>query len=145
MSLNCGHQRAYYSSPRWYMSMVLQRNDSDKVKPKNSEKTCPSATLSTTNPTWTDQGANPGLRSEGQTTNRLSHGTALKYSWYSCQACKWNPESFHWNNNIHNVHNLLYFPRKGGCTQAYFTRIQWLLQMSCKFSYLIIIIILRRL
>jgi hypothetical protein len=25
-------------------------------------KTCPSATLSTTNPTWTDLGSNPGLR-----------------------------------------------------------------------------------
>ena len=36
------------------------------------EKTCPSAILSTTNPTWTD----PGVRSERQATNRLSHGTA---------------------------------------------------------------------
>jgi hypothetical protein len=34
------------------------------------EKTCPSATLSTTNPTWTDSGSNPA-------TNRLSHGTAM--------------------------------------------------------------------
>ena len=25
-------------------------------------ETCPSATLSTTNPTWTDPGSNPGLR-----------------------------------------------------------------------------------
>jgi hypothetical protein len=25
-------------------------------------ETCPSATLSTTNPTWTDLGSNPGLR-----------------------------------------------------------------------------------
>jgi hypothetical protein len=37
-------------------------------------KTCPSATLSTTNPTWTD----PGLRGERPATNRLSHGTAQK-------------------------------------------------------------------
>jgi hypothetical protein len=29
-------------------------------KPKYSEKTCPSATLSTTNPTWPDLGSNPG-------------------------------------------------------------------------------------
>jgi hypothetical protein len=28
------------------------------------EKTCPSATLSTTNPTWTGPGSNPGLRGE---------------------------------------------------------------------------------
>jgi hypothetical protein len=41
------------------------------------EKTCPSATLSTTNPTWTDPESKPGARSERPTTNRLSHGTAL--------------------------------------------------------------------
>ena len=39
-------------------------------------KTCPSATLSTKNHTWTDPGSNPGLRSEMPATNRLSHGTA---------------------------------------------------------------------
>jgi hypothetical protein len=37
----------------------------------------PSATLSTTNPTWIDPGANPGLRGERPATNRLSHVTAL--------------------------------------------------------------------
>jgi hypothetical protein len=31
----------------------------------------------TTNPTWIDPGANPGLRGERSATNRLSHGTAL--------------------------------------------------------------------
>jgi hypothetical protein len=41
------------------------------------EKTCPSATLSTTNPTLTDPGSIPGLRGERPATNRLSHGTAL--------------------------------------------------------------------
>ena len=35
-------------------------------------QTCPSATLSTKNHTWT----NPGLHSEMPATNRLSHGTA---------------------------------------------------------------------
>jgi hypothetical protein len=38
--------------------------------------TCPSATLSTTNPTRTDPGSNLGLRDERPATNRLSHGTA---------------------------------------------------------------------
>jgi hypothetical protein len=38
-------------------------------------KTCPIATLSTTNPTWTDPRSNPGLRYE-QATNRLNRGTA---------------------------------------------------------------------
>jgi hypothetical protein len=33
-----------------------------RVKPKYSEKTCPSATLSTTNPTRLDPGLNPGRR-----------------------------------------------------------------------------------
>jgi hypothetical protein len=40
-------------------------------------KTCPSATLYTTNPTWIDPGANPGLRGERPATNDLSHGTVL--------------------------------------------------------------------
>jgi hypothetical protein len=38
-------------------------------------KTCPSATLSTTNPTQTDSSAKPGLRCERPSTNRLSHDT----------------------------------------------------------------------
>jgi hypothetical protein len=41
-------------------------------------KTCHSATLSTTNPTWTDQGSNPYPRGERPATSRLSHGTATR-------------------------------------------------------------------
>jgi hypothetical protein len=41
-------------------------------------KTCPSTTLSTTNPTWIDPDANPGLRGEGLATNDLSHDMALE-------------------------------------------------------------------
>jgi hypothetical protein len=33
--------------------------------------------LSTTNPTWTDSGSNPGLRGERSANSRLSHGTTL--------------------------------------------------------------------
>jgi hypothetical protein len=40
-------------------------------------KTCPSVTLSTTNPTWTDPGSNPDLRGGRPAANPLSHGTAL--------------------------------------------------------------------
>jgi hypothetical protein len=40
----------------------------------------PSATLFTTNPTWIDPGANPGLRGERPATNRLSHGTAFIFT-----------------------------------------------------------------
>jgi hypothetical protein len=39
---------------------------------KTRRKTCPSATLSTTNPTWTEPGENPGLRCGWPATNRLS-------------------------------------------------------------------------
>jgi hypothetical protein len=42
---------------------------------RTRRKTCPSATLSATNPTWIDPGANPGLRGERPATNDLSHGT----------------------------------------------------------------------
>jgi hypothetical protein len=42
-----------------------------------SEKTRPSATLSTTNPTWPDQGSKPGHRSGKPATNRLSYGSAF--------------------------------------------------------------------
>jgi hypothetical protein len=47
----------------------------------------PNATLSTTNPTWIDPGANPGLRSERPATNRLSHGTAAR-QYYTLQLSK---------------------------------------------------------
>jgi hypothetical protein len=55
--------------------MEQRRNDIGRGKPKNSEKNLPSAILSTTNPTWIDPGANPGLRGERLATNLLSHGT----------------------------------------------------------------------
>jgi hypothetical protein len=53
-----------------------QWNDTDRVEPKDSEKTCPIATLSTTNPTWTDLGMNPGIQNEKLMTNCLSYGMA---------------------------------------------------------------------
>jgi hypothetical protein len=43
---------------------------------RTQRKTCPSATLSTTNLTWIDPGANSGLSGERLATNRLSHGMA---------------------------------------------------------------------
>jgi hypothetical protein len=52
-------------------------NDIDRGNPKNSEKGCPNATLSTTNPARINQGANPGLFSERLAINLLSQGTAL--------------------------------------------------------------------
>jgi hypothetical protein len=46
-------------------------------KRRTRRKTCHSATLSTTNPTWIDPGANPSLRGERPATNRLRHGTTF--------------------------------------------------------------------
>jgi hypothetical protein len=40
------------------------------------EKNLSSATFSTTDRTWTDPGANPGLRVESPERNLLSHGKA---------------------------------------------------------------------
>jgi hypothetical protein len=57
--------------------MEHQWNKINRGKPTTRRKTCPSATLSSTNLTWTDPGSNPGLRGERPVTNRLSHGTAL--------------------------------------------------------------------
>jgi hypothetical protein len=43
-------------------------------------KTYPSATLSTTNPTWVDTGVNSGLGGERSVTNCLGHGTAIYFN-----------------------------------------------------------------
>jgi hypothetical protein len=78
MSLNCVQQQAYCWSPRWYGYGKPRWNDDDREKPNTVEKTCCSATLSTTNSKCPDPGANPGLCGERQATNRLSHGTTLQ-------------------------------------------------------------------
>jgi hypothetical protein len=44
---------------------------------RTRRKTCPSATLSTINPTWIEPGANPSLRGERPATNDLRHGMAI--------------------------------------------------------------------
>jgi hypothetical protein len=78
MSLNCSHQQACCSSPRWYLSieshggMILTGENW-----RTQRETCPSATLSTTNPIWSDLGVNPGLCIEMPASNCLSHGMAL--------------------------------------------------------------------
>jgi hypothetical protein len=42
-------------------------------------KTCPTATLSTINPTWIDLGSNPDLRGERPATIYLGHAKALPF------------------------------------------------------------------
>jgi hypothetical protein len=44
---------------------------------RTRRETRPSANMSTTNSTWADLGANPGLRGERPASNRLSHITAV--------------------------------------------------------------------
>jgi hypothetical protein len=65
---------AYYAFPRWYEFGEWRWNDI--LTGENRwirRKTCPSATLSTTNPTWIDPGVNSGLRGERPETTDLSH------------------------------------------------------------------------
>jgi hypothetical protein len=52
------------------MMMIVEKSMEYKFagKPKYSEKTCPSATLSTTNLTWPDTGLNAGRRGGKPTT-----------------------------------------------------------------------------
>jgi hypothetical protein len=59
--------------PGWLWWWRIWWNEDWQEKPKYSERTCPSATLSTTNPTWPD----PGRRGGKPATNRLSYGAAF--------------------------------------------------------------------
>jgi hypothetical protein len=47
-------------------------------KAKHLRKNFPSATLSTTNPTWTGLGLNPDFQREWHVTNHLIRGTAMR-------------------------------------------------------------------
>jgi hypothetical protein len=53
-------------------------NQNWQGKPQYSEKTCPSATLSTKNPILSDLGSSPGRRGGKPTTNRLSGGRPFR-------------------------------------------------------------------
>jgi hypothetical protein len=67
---------AYYAFPILYEFGERRWNDIVTGENRRTRrKTCPSATLSTTNPT----GIDPGLRGERPATNDLSHGTAPSF------------------------------------------------------------------
>jgi hypothetical protein len=76
--LYCGHFWPIIPAPDDWWGWLWSNwwNEDWQRKPKYSEKTCPSATLSTTNPTWPDPGSNPGRRDGKPATNRLSYGAA---------------------------------------------------------------------
>jgi hypothetical protein len=67
---------AYYAYSRYEFGERRRNDTLTGENRKTRSKTCPSATLSITNPTWIDRGAKPGLRGEKPETNDLSHGTA---------------------------------------------------------------------
>jgi hypothetical protein len=71
----------YYAFPRWYEFGERRWNDTDRGNRRTRRKTCPSATLSTTNTTWIDPGANPGFRGDRPEANDLSHGTAYEHNY----------------------------------------------------------------
>jgi hypothetical protein len=62
---------------RWWV-WSSRWNENWQGKPKYSEKTCPSSTLSTTNPTLPDLGSIPDRSGGKPATNRLSCGTARR-------------------------------------------------------------------
>jgi hypothetical protein len=81
-------------------------NEDWQGKPKYSQKTCPSATLSTTNPTWPDLGSNPVRRGGKPATNRLSFGTACDLSSYGLVDCTADREAMIVPNR--DKHNNIY-------------------------------------
>jgi hypothetical protein len=80
-SLNSGHQWTYSSSSRWYICMILTRENQ-----RTQRKTCPSVTLSITNPTCAD----PGFHSKRPVPNCMSHGTALHFMYLQVSNYKCN-------------------------------------------------------
>jgi hypothetical protein len=54
----------------FFRVMEYRWNEIDSEKPKYSEKNLSQCHFSTTNPTWTDPGSNPGLRGERPATNQ---------------------------------------------------------------------------
>jgi hypothetical protein len=84
---NCGHQRANGPSSRWYVSMKLQWNDTDRGRQELWELPVPFL-LFHTNRMCTDWSVNPGLHSDKLVTNRLRHGTARIY-WCSAYEPMW--------------------------------------------------------
>jgi hypothetical protein len=59
------------------MNVEQSWNENWEEKPKYSEKTYPSATLFTTNPTLPYLGSKPDRRSGKPVINRRSYGTAM--------------------------------------------------------------------
>jgi hypothetical protein len=69
---------AYYAFPRGYQFGERRCNDILTGETRRTRrKPCPSASLSTKNPTLIAPGAKPGLRGERPSINAVSHGTTI--------------------------------------------------------------------
>jgi hypothetical protein len=68
---------------RWWV-WTSRWSENYQGKEKYSEKTCPSATLSTINPTGPDLRSNPGHSCRKPATNRLSYGTTSRWRKFQC-------------------------------------------------------------
>jgi hypothetical protein len=75
-----GHSLTYCTSPEWWWVWSSRWIKIDKRNWSIRRKFA-SVPLSTTNPTWTDLGSNPGHRGGTPATNRLSYGTAILDRW----------------------------------------------------------------
>jgi hypothetical protein len=102
-TLHVGHWMAYCTCPWWLWWWRILWNEDWQGKPKYSEKTCPSDTLSTTFPNWPDQGSNPGRRCGKPATNRLSYGAVYSEE-YSVYIFKVEEE-----NGIYKAYYLQYY------------------------------------
>jgi hypothetical protein len=67
---------------RWWWFWSNRCNENWQGKPKYSEKTCPSASMSTTNRTWPNLGSKPGRRRGKPATDHLSYGTNMSTCWF---------------------------------------------------------------
>jgi hypothetical protein len=78
----------------WVQSRLWSNrwNENRHGKPKYSEKTCPSATMSTTNPTWLYLGSNTGCHGGKPVTNHLSYGAVLQLC--NINISNWKPFNF---------------------------------------------------
>jgi hypothetical protein len=83
------------------VNMDWRWNYTDRGNRTTRRKTCPSATLSTSNPTSTALGTKPGLRDEKPATNRLSYGTANLTSIRQFLIANINPLNPSGNNMYH--------------------------------------------
>jgi hypothetical protein len=78
-SLNCGHQRAYCSSPRWHEYGEPRQNVIDRVRPKNSEKNLSQCRLIHHKSHMDWPGPEPRPPRWEAAANHLRHGTTESY------------------------------------------------------------------